>query len=148
MREAQPVEERHRGIRRRRHIANRWNQRRQCVTKENEGSDAKQQNSGNVEQCGSPTLLLKQLLSFRVNQTEVQEQWREEYERDVLQKRDRQIKIFICTDGRVGVENESRQTQARKVKCKWGATTLFEEDEEANEQVNNSNQVDVELTRR
>src|SRR5690242_21829338 len=73
----------------------------------------------------------------------MQKQRREQYERRVLQKRHRQIEIAISARRGVEVKDESRQTQRREMQDKRRAATLLEQDEETDQQIRETDQVDV-----
>ena len=68
----------------------------------------------------------------------MQKQRREKNERHVLQKRNRQIKIFVSSNRCVKMENKSGQAETSEVKRKGRPPTLFEQNEEANEEINNA----------
>src|SRR5687767_9246491 len=76
------------------------------------------------------------------------EQWREENKRCGVEESDSEIQIVISPGGRVEVENKSRQADRREVECVWRPSALLEKYKEADEQINDADQVDVQDARR
>ena len=78
----------------------------------------------------------------------MQKQRREKNERRVVQKSDRQIEIAITADRRVEMKDKRGQTEGREVQHKRRASSLFEQHEETDKQVDQTNQIDVDNSRR
>ena len=76
------------------------------------------------------------------------EQRREQNQRSVVEKRDREVEVTITADRRVEKKYESGQTECRKVKHVRRAAALFEEHEETDAQENDADEIDVQHARR
>ena len=73
------------------------------------------------------------MLARRIDRTEVQKERHEENECSVLQKANGRVQVFVSSYGLVKMEDESRQTERRKMQYEGSASALFEEHEEAYE---------------
>src|SRR5512138_2700353 len=113
------------------------------ITQKHEHRKAEQYQCWRVQGKNSPATLRKQLLLCWIQKTEVKEQGSEQYECCILQESSCQIKIAITSNWRIEVENESCETDRSKMKYVRSTATLLEKHEEANEEVNNSQQVYV-----
>ena len=77
----------------------------------------------------------------------MQEQRREQNEGRVVEKRDRQIQIAISSRSVVEMKDESRETERREVQDERRARALFENHEQADEEIDEPDQVYVEIAR-
>ena len=87
------------------------------------------------------------MLARRIKRTEVYKQGREENECCRVEKSDRQIEIVVRGDRRVEIENERGQTERREVERVRCSSALFEQDKEADQQKQNTDQVDIQDAR-
>ena len=58
-----------------------------------------------------------------------------------------QIKIAVMTNRRIEVKDESGKTQCREVQYIWRAAALLKQNEEADEEIHDADQIDVDSAR-
>src|ERR1700687_461839 len=77
----------------------------------------------------------------------MQKQRGEKQERRIAQERDCQVQIPVSADRREEVKDKGSQTERSEVQSKRRAPALLEEDKEPDYQIDQTDQVDVEITR-
>src|SRR6266571_8897759 len=78
----------------------------------------------------------------------MQEQGREYYQSRVAKKRDRQIEISVRAERRVEMKDKCSQAQPGEVRHERRAPALLENYEQADEEIDDADQVDVKIARR
>src|ERR1043165_1758561 len=109
----------------------------------NNRRNRQQHNRRNVKIDCAPTLLRKQLLLRRVERAEVHKQRREDDQSGALQERDREVKIAKCSRRIVEVKDKRCETKRGEVQGIRRTATLLEQDEEADQEVGQANEIDV-----
>src|SRR6266567_4224262 len=78
----------------------------------------------------------------------MQEQRREHYQSRVAKKRDRQIEISVRAERRVEMKDKCSQAQPGEVRHERRAPALLENYEQADEEIDDADQVEVKIARR
>src|SRR5687767_826414 len=106
-------------------------QRKHSQTERKEGSR-------DVQCDGLPTLFVEDITVDRITKTEVQEQRSKECECNIVEQAYGEIEILPKVQGSVDMKNERRKADHREMEHEWRAASLFEQDEEADAQPDQS----------
>src|SRR6185436_18916452 len=98
----------------------------------NENRQQQQQQRRQIEQGRAPPSFLEELLALRIDNTEMEKEWREKNKGCVFQKRNCQIQISVSADLGVRMKYECRKAERGEVQGKGRSATLLEKNEEAN----------------
>ena len=78
----------------------------------------------------------------------MQKQRREKQERRIAQKRDCQIQVSVSADRREEMKDKSSQAKRGKMQGKRRAPALLEKHKEPDQQIDQTDQIDIEITGR
>src|ERR1041385_64565 len=123
------------------------NQLHQFVVQKDHARKTKQDKRRRIKQNGAPATIFEQVIAHRIDRAEVEEQWRRHDKTCITQEGDGEIEIAVSSERRVKVIDKRRQTEARKVHHERCAAALLEDDEQTDEEINDSDQIDVEIAR-
>ena len=88
------------------------------------------------------------MITDRIDGAEVHEQRCEHDQSGASQKSNRQIEVFVCSQRRVEVEHKCGQRKSREVQYERRPPALPENHEQTHEEVNESDEIDVQIERR